>query len=180
MNIPDTFGLRRRSPDFEKATDMPMPRVVRPVHRDPLLNAPYGKENPAVQGEAYDAVAQALQPDPRPLPNPGDAVVQSFIDMGRNIANAMRQAGDACLEQGQRRKDEYYRAAEVAERKGEFQAREAGEFIDSLASINGAMAPKQMVVTAEMAATLPPATDRTAGQAVLIESPAEPEPPKAA
>ncbi len=89
------------------------------------------------------AVENAIIPsEPSPMPNSSDGVVKSFLEMGENIAKAMEAAGNHCLEQGERRKEEYYRAATVARQKAEYQAREAGNLIDDFIKLKSVTVPQ--------------------------------------
>jgi hypothetical protein len=94
-------------------------------------NNPVAQETyaPKLPSNVMEAVEQAVN-SPSPIPNLKDSVVKSFIDMGANIAKSLREAGQYCYDQGVKRKEEYDKAATVAEKKAEFQAREAGNLID--------------------------------------------------
>jgi hypothetical protein len=104
--------------------------------RDMLNRANGGPPRPEDYApKALRAVELAMQPQPKepaPMPNSSDAVVKSFLDMGETIAASMEAMGERCAEQGEARKREWFNAAQVARKKAEIQAREAGEFIDDL------------------------------------------------
>lgn len=103
--------------------------------------------------EALDYAPKRLDPDlthtnalrPAEILNLKDEVVQSFINMGKNIAKALREAGQFAYDQGVKRQEEYEKAALAAEAKGEFQAREAGELISDFQTLRNVAINKNPV-----------------------------------
>lgn len=83
------------------------------------------------------AVSKALEDVPRLVAQSHDTLAQQFIDVAETAAKALEELGDASLQDGQRRHEEYYRLAQVTRQKGAYQAKEAVGYIDGIATIRG-------------------------------------------